>query len=260
MDTSIIFKSTYGFISRFLFYNQRACKWSVSTQKLARWRNLTSTALNLETFKPNFISRKHQREPLPYKTLLTSKVTPNRFSSRRLNNLPKSASGRAPNSRCHSSSSPAIVLVPLVSSRSPKSFNYPRQAGREIFRVETSVDKGRRSWKHQRNTGAKERKREKRRRDESKRQSQTRERGINRERERESEKGFSEGIRKDAERWHGTPMSTSVSVQVLRCWPRDNGLGLVRTKGGLWPQLATLVRYGLSFVIPGRAVVIHRTR
>lgn len=32
-------------------------------------------------------------------------------------------------------------------------------------------------------------------------------------------------------------------------WPRDNGSGLILTKGGWW-QLATLVRYSLSFVIP----------
>lgn len=84
----------------------------------------------------NLISRKHQT---PQNHPLLESHPLNRFPPGRPNNLPESASaiGRHPDSRCLGSSSSSIVFIPLAA------MSRLIIRGREIFRVETSVDKGR---------------------------------------------------------------------------------------------------------------------
>lgn len=84
----------------------------------------------------NLISRKHQT---PQNHPLLESHPLNRFPPGRPNNLPESASaiGRHPDSRYLGSSSSSIVFIPLAA------MSRLIIRGREIFRVETSVDKGR---------------------------------------------------------------------------------------------------------------------
>lgn len=91
-----------------------------------------------ETKLPIRYKRKYWRAH-PIKSPSPPKVTLNRFPSHGPNNLPKSASANARQTLVSQFIKPVHRLGPLASS---KSFNYPQQAGQEIFRMETSVDKG----------------------------------------------------------------------------------------------------------------------